>query len=148
MLWGANCCSGTGCALVSGSWAIVLCTTFLSWVLSSLYFYLPFHYYKLVLYFTFFQLWNCPYLNPWVLGFSWFSIPSHMGGEAVRSICVVLSCWLLLNHDRSQHACCALAHSLKMPVLRSCYWAAGLPLFAWAACIHWSCISLHLTVCW
>lgn len=28
-----SCCSGTGCTLVSGWWAVVLCTTFLSWVL-------------------------------------------------------------------------------------------------------------------
>lgn len=66
------------------------------------------------------------------MGFTFFPIllPLLLAGRGMRSVSVVLSCWLLLNHDGSQHACCALAHSLKMLVLRSCHRALGLPLFA------------------
>ena len=43
---------------------------------------------------------NCLYLNPRVFSLLpfWFSPPSHRGGEWASS-CVVLSCWLGLNHD-------------------------------------------------
>ena len=50
------------------------------------------------MYFILLQLLNCSYLNPQVLLFFPPSSPPHWEGGG-GSGCVVLSCWLGLNHD-------------------------------------------------
>lgn len=83
---GVSHAAGTGLALVSRWWAIVLRIICFFYVL--LFSLLPLHIIitittttiLLILYFTLFQLLNCSYFSPWLLLFSWFSCPFHWVG--------------------------------------------------------------------
>jgi len=59
----------------------------------------------LLLFFSLFSVMlNCHYPSPWVLlfFFRFFSLPHHRGQEWASG-CVVLCCWLGLNHNADLH---------------------------------------------
>ena len=90
-------CSGTNWALVSEWWAIA---SYITCIFQSFYYYYCHFIIVIIMSFFFSVLLNCSYLNPWVL-LVFFPIlsPIPLGGGQWVSGCVVLSCWLGLNHN-------------------------------------------------
>ena len=94
-------CSGTNWGSVGGWWAIallIICT------FQSFYYYC-YHFLSVIIIiisFFFSVLLNHSYFNPQVLLFFLIFSPIPLGGGEWVSGCMVLSCWLGLNHDNQE----------------------------------------------
>ena len=91
-------CLGTNRVSISRWWAIALCITC---IFQSVYYYCCHFISVIIIIISFFfsVLLNCSYLNPGVLLLFLIFSPIPLDGGEWVSGCVVLSCWLGLNHD-------------------------------------------------